>query len=73
MNGDGWLDEPDDEDDDLASSWGVPLDEPAPATPPPALKLEAVDDPPPTFLLRPYDGEPEAEFHPRLRRFGEAS
>jgi hypothetical protein len=67
-----WYDEPDEEDgDDLASSWGIPLNEPAPAVPtePPS----AEDEPPATLLLRPHDFEPEAEFHPRLRRFGEAS
>jgi hypothetical protein len=68
-----WLDEPDEEADDLASSWGIPLNEPLAATPPAADPAENDDDLPPTFLLRPYEQEPDIEFHPRLRRFGEAS
>ena len=67
-----WYDEPDDEGDDLASSWGIPLNEPAPAAPP-AEAPKAEDESPTTFLLRAYETEPEDEFHPRLRRFGEAS
>ena len=66
-----WSDLPDDEDD-VASNWGIPLDEPAP-TALPANPPEASDEPPMTFPFPAYDAEPEAEFHPRLRRFGEAS
>ena len=66
-----WYDEPDeDEGDDVASSWGIPLNEPAPTARPTDPPTE---DPPATLLFRPHDFEPEAAFHPRLRRFGEAS
>ena len=62
-----WYDEPDEADgDDMASSWGIQLDEPAPSPrpvePPPA------EEPPATLLLRSHDEEAGAEFHPRLRR-----
>ena len=68
-----WYDEPDeDAGDDMASSWGIPLNEPAPAAGP-AETPKAEDEPPPTFLLRDYETEPGAEFHPRLRWFGEVS
>lgn len=68
-----WYDEPDEDDgDDMTSSWGIPLNEPLAASPPAEPPKEA-DEPPATLLLRPFDDEPGAEFHPRLRRFGEAS
>lgn len=68
-----WYDEPDELEagEDMASSWGIPLHEPSP--PPTADAGPAAEEPPATLLLRPYDFEPEAGFHPRLRRFGEAS
>lgn len=67
-----WYDEPDEEEgDDLASGWGIPLNEPAPAAGPP--ESPPAEESPATLLFRPTDDEPGAEFHPRLRRFGEAS
>jgi len=68
-----WYDEPDETDgDDMASGWGIPLNEPLPTSPPTEPPTDT-DEPAATLLLRPFDDEPGAEFHPHLRRFGEAS
>ena len=66
-----WSDLPDDEDD-VPSHWGIPLNEAGPMTPT-ADPSGASDEPPLTLPFPAYDNDNEGEFQPRLRRFGDAS
>ena len=70
-----WSHDPD--ESDLPAVWAVPLNE-SPEPIPKILPLPTparTDSPsgPDSFLLQGSDPAPGDEFHPRLRRFGEAA
>jgi hypothetical protein len=68
-----WSHDP--EESDLPAVWAVPLNEsvdPAPTILPLPSRTDSPSDTD-SFLLQGSDPAPGDEFHPRLRRFGEAA
>ena len=70
-----WSNETD--EPEFPTGWAIPLDEPAESDPsilplPSPEQRDQTPDPA-SFLLQGSDPAPGDEFHPRLRRFGEAA